>query len=371
MRRLPSSWTDWGVPAALAVLVAIEVASFAPGGAVAALVLHLGSCLVLVWRRRWPIVTGLVATLLGLAAPWFGTELNDLASPIFISFLIAYSVARWRPDHWGVAVLAVTVAVLGVDYAFTDERDNNVTDLFFVLSLLLPPYVVGKVVRKLAEQAVLLERQQEVIRREAVRAERDRIARELHDVIAHSVSAMVVQTAAAQDLVRTDPDRAEDVLAAVAETGRLALTETGKLLHVLRDSADELGLAPTPGLSAVPELVERFRRDGLAVEATIDIPLGDLPAALDVSAYRLVQEALTNALRYAPDRRVELHVAAAPSRLTIRTSNLAATGPGVGTGLGLLGLGERVALLGGTLTHGLTPTGRFELAAELPIGSAG
>src|SRR5690349_23804590 len=104
-----------------------------------------------------------------------------------------------------------------------------------------------------------LERQQELVRQQAVREERGRIARELHDVIAHSVSAMVVQTAAAQDLVRTDPARAEGVLRDVADIGRRALVETGRLLHVIRDDSDELGLDPAPGVADLERLVQEFR----------------------------------------------------------------------------------------------------------------
>ncbi len=116
-----------------------------------------------------------------------------------------------------------------------------------------------------------------LVTREAVRAERDRIARELHDVIAHSVSAMVVQTAAAQDLVRTDPDRAERVLRDVADTGRRALVETGRLLHVIRDDADELGLNPAPGVADLDRLVQEFRAEGLDVDLSVDDGLA--PAA--------------------------------------------------------------------------------------------
>ena len=132
----------------------------------------------------------------------------------------------------------------------------------FVLSLAIPPYFFGRISRRLAEQSELLARQSEQLRDQAVRDERDRIARELHDVVAHSVSAMVVQTAAAQDLVHTDPAKAAQLLASVAETGRRALAETGRLLHLVRDDADELGLSPAPGLADVPALVESFRTAG-------------------------------------------------------------------------------------------------------------
>ncbi len=361
---------DWGIPVLLAVLCTLEVLSVRPDGMVAALMLGLGSCLALVGRRRWPMLSGLVAGVLTLAAPWFGPELDDLAAPIFVIVVAAFSVARWLPDYRGVVVLVAILLLLTGDYLFTDERDNNITDVFFVSAFLLPPYAFGRVARKLALQSEQLASQQELVKREAVRAERERIARELHDVIAHSVSAMVVQTSAAQDLLTSDPKRAATVLADVAATGRQALSETGQLLHVLRDPNDELGLSPTPGLAQIHELVERFRRDGLDVHATIPDDLPSLATAVDVSSYRIVQEALNNALRYAPDRRVELVVEAGRDNVAIRVVNRSGTqASSQGSGLGLLGLAERVSLLGGRLTHGLSG-GRFELAAELPVGPA-
>ena len=210
-------------------------------------------------------------------------------------------------------MLTIAVLVL-VDYVLVDSRSHNWSDVVFVATLIVPPYVFGRIVRRLADQKRQLEDQQELVRHEAVRAERDRIARELHDVIAHSVSAMVVQTAAAQDLVRHDPDRAEEVLADVADTGRRALAETGRLLHVIRDDADELGLSPAPGLADLPALVERFRASGLTVDLDVREPLPSLPAGVDVSAYRIVQESLTNALRYAADRTAALTVSGTPRR---------------------------------------------------------
>src|SRR6185295_11040799 len=139
-----------------------------------------------------------------------------------------------------------------------------------------PPYVLGRVTRRLALQKELLEERQELVRREAVRQERDRIAREMHDMIA--------QTAAAQDLVRSDPDRAEAVLADVADTGRRAISETGRLLHVLRDDDDELGLEPAPGLADLPGLVAAFRASGLTIDLEVPETLPRLPAGVDVSA---------------------------------------------------------------------------------------
>lgn len=160
-------------------------------------------------------------------------------------------------------------------------------------------------------------------------------------MIAHSVSAMVVQTAAAQDLLRSSPDRAAELLQSVADTGRHALDETGRLLRLIRDDADELGLHPAPGLGDVAALIDTFRGNGLPVEARLDLPHRDLPSGLDVSAYRVVQELLTNALRYS-DGPVTLVVSAGPDRLRISCAN--PVGPGgevAGSGLGLQGIGLR------------------------------
>ena len=173
-------------------------------------------------------------------------------------------------------------------------------------------------------------------------------------MIAHSLSAMVVQTAAAQDLVRRRPDEAAALLESVARTGREALAETGRLLHVIRDDADELGLRPQPGLADVPVLVDRLREGGLQVDAELDLAGRTVPGGVDVSAYRVVQEALTNAVRHGRGR-ATLRVAAhgrRPRDPLHQPANGHATS---GAGLGLLGMAERVAVLGGRVRTGPTP----------------
>lgn len=366
MSPVPSR-VDVAVPLLVLAIGTVELVALAPAGLAWAIALEAIACTLLVWRRHRPILACSLAGVVSAGLPFVGPRIEDVATPILIGVLVAYSLARWVAGFHGLFGLGVLLLAIMAEYLFADDRAHDVTDIVFVSALLAPPFVFGRISRRLAVTSELLREQQELVRHQAVRDERDRIARELHDVIAHSISAMVVQTAAAQDLVRTDPDRAGGVLQDVADTGRRALAETGRLLHVIRDTADELGLEPTPGLAEVPALVERFRQDGLDVRAVIgESP--DLPAAIDTSTYRLVQEALTNALRYAPDRVVELEVAADAEHLRIRTSNLADGRGGHGSGLGLLGLGERVTLLGGQLRHGLTPTGRFELDVDLPIG---
>ncbi|HEY0902536.1 MAG TPA: histidine kinase [Marmoricola sp.] len=361
------SWLDRGLPVGLAVMLAIETVAMDTPNLAAVLAVQVTGCLVLVWRRRFTLVSCLVSGWLLAVSPFFGTEMNDLAAPILAVAVICYSLARWPSDYRGLVVVAAILLGITGDYFFTDDRDNNISDVFFVSALLLPPYVVGRIARKLAAQSELLARQQDLVRETAIRDERDRIARELHDVIAHSVSAMVVQTAAAQDLVRRDPSAAESVLADVAATGRRALAETGRLLHVIRDTDGELGLAPTPGLAQVPELVDRFRADGLAVDVDLDPSLPSLPAGVDVSAYRIVQEALTNALRYSSDRSARLAVRGTPGGVRIHATNPSNGTSGAGSGLGLVGMKERVSVLGGTLEHGTSRPGVFEVHATLPV----
>ncbi len=370
LERTYARYGDLLLPAGLLAVGAGELVSAQPAGWVAALALETVAAALLSVRRRYGLLAPTASAVVLLQTPWFGPQLNDVATPILFSAAVGFALGRWATGNRGLAGITVVLATFWVDYHFVDTRQHGLGDVIFVLTLIAPPYVLGRLMQRLAAQKTMLEQSQELARRAAVRAERDRIARELHDVIAHSVSAMVVQTAAAQDLVRSDPERAEQLLDAVASTGRQALADTGRLLHVVRDDADELGLAPTPGLAELPRLVERFRADGLRVTAQLDRPPTELPAGVDVSAYRIAQEALTNALRYGSDGTAELAVTCSPEAVTIRASNPSGGGGGLGSGLGLLGVAERVSLLGGSLWHGLGDDGRFRLDATLPVEGA-
>ena len=354
------------MPAVLLVVGAAELGTLRTTGWLPSIGLEVLAALALVFRRSHPVVAVPVMAAALMAIPLTGTQMDEAAAPIFFYVLGMYSLGRHLPLRRGVVAALVTLALVAADFGF-DPADNDWTDLVFVLSLAIPPYVFGRISRRLAEQGELLARQSEQLRDQAVRDERDRIARELHDVVAHSVSAMVVQTAAAQDLVSTDPAKAAQLLASVAETGRRALAETGRLLHLVRDDADELGLSPAPGLADVPALVEEFRGGGLAVEATLDLPETPVPGGIDVSAYRVVQEALTNALKHGAGP-VQLSVDATGDPVRISCANR--TGPAHvnGSGLGLQGMAERVALLGGTLSHGETG-GRFAVDVVIPVGT--
>lgn len=359
------------VPAAVVLLGSVELAVLAPTGWAYGIAVEVAAAALLVWRRVLPLVVCPAASGVLLLMPWVGPQLDEAATPILALFLVCYTLGRWVADLRGLAGIGLLMLLFLVDYVFVDTRAHDVTDVVFVTVLVVPPYVFGRIARRLAVQSELLVRHQEQAKAEAVRAERDRIARDLHDVIAHSVSAMVVQTAAAQDLVRTDPARAEGLLADVADTGRRALAETGRLLHVLRDDAGELGLRPAPGLAELPQLVEEFRGRGLDVTVELPSSVPVLPAGVDVAAYRIAQEVLTNALRYSSDRSVAFRVRSARDTLAIDAANPSEGRSGLGSGLGLLGLAERVEVHGGSLRH-RTLDGRFELRAVLPVdGGAG
>lgn len=374
---------DLLIPVAIAVLGTLELVSLDPAGLLGALVLEWGACLALVWRRKWPLSVAVATCGLLLAMPFVGPKLNEPATPILAIALAVYCAGRYVKDLRGVVAVAVVFAAAMAVTVRTSEPAADLSDTVFILGLLTPPYVLGRLLRAFADrnvqltmQARLLAEHQEVAHRAAVSAERQGLAREMHDVIAHSVSAMVVQAAAAEEVLYTDPDRAAQALRAVSDTGRQALVETGHVLRLMRDSEGGLGLEPEVGLGRLSELVGRFRDSGLAVDVSVHGSLEGLPAGVDVSGYRIVQEALTNALRHASDRAVRLRIVRDDGALSIHTDNdLAAVGPpahhGAGSGLGLVGMAERISVFGGTFTHGPTHDGRFELAARLPFGEVG
>jgi len=360
-------WRDASVPVLVLVVGVVELAALGTSGWLAAAGLEAVAAALHVLRRTHPLLAVPISAIALMGIPLTGTEMDQAATPIVLYVLGIYSLGRYPSRRSGLVAAAVTLLLVVVD-TWQGDASADVTDVIFVLALAIPPFVFGRITRTLAEQSAQIARQAEQIRQQAVRAERDRIARELHDEIAHSVSAMVVQTAAAQDLVRTSPDRALTLLQSVAETGRRTLAETGRLLHLVRDESDELGLHPAPGLADLPALLDEMRTAGLSVDASVSPPAGPLPGGVDVSAYRIVQESLTNALRYG-DGAAHLLVEAHPDELRIECSNRMGHPSSTGSGLGLTGMVERVSLLGGTVRHG--PTGdRYQVDVRIPLRTA-
>jgi signal transduction histidine kinase len=209
------------------------------------------------------------------------------------------------------------------------------------------------------------------IEEEAQRAmadEQARIARELHDVIAHSVSMIVVQAAAADDVFDEHPDQARQALRSIEQAGRDAMAELRRLLSAVRPGLQEKGTAPQPGLDRIDELAESLRAGGLQVAVRREGEPAALPAGLDLSAYRIVQEALTNTLRHARATRADVTLSYAQDalELDILDDGRAPAGNGTG-GHGLVGMRERAALLGGTLEAGPHPGGGYRVHARLPL----
>src|SRR5437870_11809683 len=258
---------------------------------------------VLAWRRRAPFLVVLVAfgcNLIGAAA---GVSQHKPFSPIFGVFVALYSLALYAPSRRALVGLAYAVSCAYLQLAFAMHYGESYggTDYGFIAVLLLAPWLVGKAMRGrvehidvLALRAEKAEREREQRAREAAREERARIARELHDVIAHSVSVMVVQAGAAEEVLRQARDRALEPIRAVQETGRQALAEMARLLGMLRRDGEELGLAPQPGLDDLETLIEQTRRAGLPVELRVEGTPRPVPLGADLSAYRIVQPALTN-----------------------------------------------------------------------------
>jgi signal transduction histidine kinase len=301
-----------------------------------------------------------------------------------------YTVAAERPRRWAVAaaaVLEVGVVLAAVRFS---PASTLVASLVFLTGLAAAAFSIGTTVRNrraylgaLVERAAWLERERDQQARLAATAERARIARELHDVVAHSLTVVVTLAEAATVTADADPQGAREAMGQVARTGRSALTEMRRLLGVLRtDPADGVedagGRSPAPGLDRVDELVADARAAGLPVRLTVTGAARPLPATLDATAYRVVQESLTNALRHAGDpTSVRVLLRWTDDGLLVEVTDDGRggrSGPpgghGSSGGHGLTGMRERVAAFGGRLVADERPDGGFRVLAQLPLREA-
>jgi signal transduction histidine kinase len=314
-------------------------------------------------RRRWPTFVGVAVPVIGAVQYASGRDPQILSEPVAI-FCALYALAVWTPPRRFAVGLSLVVAV---DLATGASPKANVHSAVpFAVVTAVVMLLVRRVIGDRERRARIAERERDVATREAVVEERARIARELHDVIAHHVSMIVLQAGAERRVL--DDGSTREVLETIEQVGRGALTETRRLLGMLRADADE-PLAPQPGLDDVPTLVGQLREVGLPVDLHVEGERRELPVGIELSAYRIVQEALTNALKHAGDASTTVHVRYGPNSLELE---IADDGNGnasrvSGGGHGLVGMRERVALYGGRFEASPDPQGGFVVRVRLPV----
>jgi signal transduction histidine kinase len=335
------------------VLVALgEGEDGAPAGVVLLLLaLAVVQAITLRWRRTHPIPVTAVALVGGLAVLAISP---DSVMPVAGYFAVG-ALASMFPPRVSLFGLAGVTAVASINFF-----SQNAEDAVFAIVLGFGAWALGEAARN--RKVVIHEEA-----RRAVADEQARIAREVHDVVAHSVSVIVVQAAAADDVFDERPDQARAALRSIEQTGRDALRELRIVLGAMQPDADRPEHEPAPGLDRLDELAEPLRAGGLDVVMRREGD-GDIPAGVDLSAYRIVQEALTNTLRHARATRAEVVLRLGPEALDVdvRDNGRPATLPTEG-GHGLVGMRERATMLGGSFEAGPLPGGGYRVHARLPL----
>jgi signal transduction histidine kinase len=309
----------------------------------------------LAWRRREPLSSfALVMAGLGLKVATTGGDPPD--SPFVDSLLSIYAVSVSTGRRTALACGGISL-VLGTLYL-----GEILAGATFAVA-----WAAGWMVRSGRVQLRVAERERDQRARQAVVEERGRIARELHDVVSHAMSTIIVQAGAERLVLQESQRSTREVLAGIESTGRQAMAEMRRLLGVLRDGDVELALAPQPGLAQLDPLLEQVRSAGLPVDVLVEGTPIDLPAGVDVSAFRIVQEGLTNALRHAGAAHASVVVRYRPGEVEVEVCDDGRGGPAGEAGHGLIGMRERVALFGGELRAGPRPQGGFAVRARLPV----
>ncbi|MEU6374886.1 histidine kinase [Streptomyces sp. NPDC046909] len=353
-----------------------------PGGLAFMVTLAAVASGALALRRRYPLAVLCVVTAATLATPQSVLRLT------FYAFVIAvYSAAVYSPYRVAaLAALPVSVLLVGTS---GDSLTPIVPNDYIALLILAPMAVaaVGLRTWKLRTdegraRLTALEREQTTALRRAVEHERARIARELHDVVTHNVSVMIIQAGAARKIMRSSPEEADEALLAVEAGGRSAMTELRHVMGLLTMTDEDAGtdgrgaelagaspeLAPQPGLGQLETLVRRVRDAGLPVELTVTGRPRPLPPGLELAAYRVVQEALTNTVKHASGATAAVTVDFGPERLRVEVTDTGGkAGAATGSGRGLIGLRERLAVHDGTLSTGRRLTGGYRVEALIPL----
>ena len=330
----------------------------------------------LLWRRRFPFAAPAAVWLLAAALSSVdGRLIGSVAVLSLAGMAASFLLGNLRDVFQGRVGLAVVVS--GAAIVVYNDPKHAVGELFFTPGLFAIGWLAGFALRERAAQADAAdqratdaERGREENTHRAVIEERVRIARELHDVVAHHVSMMGVQAGAARVVIDSDRVKAKESLTAIEVSSRQAVGELHRLLGFLRQAGDQDDLAPRPGLSQLPRLAASMSESGLAVVVSIEGEERLLPSMIGVSAYRIVQEALTNILKHAAASRADVGVRYWPDELEVEiiddgrgATALSGATPG---GLGLIGMRERAALHGGQLTAGPVSGGGFAVRVKLP-----
>ena len=373
LRRLDRRWLDRAIAALFVVAGEIELFARTGTPEPQTVAILAAGYLTLLWRRSRPVMAG--AAMLSL---WVLFNLADdiqwIQGPMVGALFIGYAMGAYSDGRE--ARIAPFVILAGTFVVTVTWEDNVVTDFIFPTAFVLIAWLAGRGVRtrtrlteELHEAAV---RAKEAHDEEVARAaadERRRIAREMHDVVAHSVSVMVVQAGGARRILERDPARAVEAARRIEETGRAAMVEMRTLLGILHIADEEGVRAPQPTLQHLGALVAHAREAGLPVELREEGEPRALPAGIDLAAYRIVQEGLTNAIKHA----------GSPTQVTVRWGEhdlvltIADRGPGparvaaANGGHGLVGMAERVRIYGGELETGRRRGGGFEVTARLPL----
>ena len=349
-------------------------ASGSPTGAAMVLAVVAGGALVL--RRTSPLAV--LATT--LAASGAIVALDHDPSGVSVGIAL-YTTAALCERRVSLAALVATTAIAATGSAITADTPGRETSATFgaIIAAMLSVGIWGlgayaqtqrRYRRELEERAASAEREREQLARIAVHEERASIARELHDIVAHSVSVMLVGVRGARDVLRITPDAADDTLARVERSGEQSLAELRRILALLREPQQTAESHPQPSLAELDELVASYRTAGLPARLEVIGEPMPLPSGVELSIYRIVQEALTNALKHSDPTNVTVTLAFRDSRLELEVvdDGTTATTDAATTGQGLIGMRERLALLGGELETGPREGGGFRVAARLPVG---
>jgi signal transduction histidine kinase len=379
LRRLAPYWFDALVLVGMGIGIAIAIVDAdkpdGPNGpAWLDVLLIIAITAPFLFRRRYPF--GSLAAVAGaviVAALLDDGLVPDNVIAFFAGMAVSFLAAQLRDWRQAVAGLALVFAAEGV--VVQTDPSTGIGEFFFSNLLFGAIWIVGfalgrkfEEADKARDRALRAEREREERAQAAVAEERARIARELHDVVGHSVSVMTVQASGVRRLLRPDQDREREALLVVERTGREALAEMRRMVGVLRRPEEGPALAPQPSLEHLDRLVEQAREAGLPVELRVEGEAVELAAGVDLTAYRLVQEGLTNALKHAHATRAEVLVNYGPGAIEVTVSDDGrGVGNGDGGGHGLVGMRERVSVYGGELDAGPKPGGGYRLRARLPL----